>query len=475
MKAAVLLQLMLVSALFAAPPDAVQAALEDARRLGQGAAHVRYLDLSAVPEKDRDTWSRVLDFQVNSLSREATLEPLGRVSPEVLRIQPILYGAIFAKAYERLAEVEPYYHLVTEQEQEYGYYLDAARTRWVKTRVEKRKVRALLPIPSDKAMSELATLTQSQAPIARADWFLRLTAIQQVGAGHSYYEFLGLKNRADYEELIGLDRKKAEDRYRELRAIVQLSGVVTKDQRQILYLGTLAGGHWRTLDSVKTQGNKNALKNLDADYKHDAEEGYGFLPNNLFALYISDAQGKLANAAPGDVANNHSKPLRNDTQVHIPFGCVTCHREGLRPIDDWARDFYTPPVGLASTDFEKYQRLKRLYLRPFEAQLKRDIDQYAAAVKHLTGWTPAELAEAYDSCVRWYHLELVDVAQASRELGCTPEWVKAVIELRLKDPYAGPFQSVLPALIKGRKLLRDHWEEEYAEMYSLLQKYPEKR
>src|SRR6185437_3694782 len=86
------------------------------------------------------------------------------------------------------------------------------------------------------AADELYRLTQSQVPVVTGDWFFVQTCIEAdrggIGRGFGYYDFLGMKNRADYFKIIGLDEKDWRGVISEVAAIVlgHNSGVASNDR-----------------------------------------------------------------------------------------------------------------------------------------------------------------------------------------------------------------------------------------------------
>lgn len=377
----------------------VRAALADARKLDPvAAALTRYLSLAQVPEKDRDELRTALDFWANSLSREAVLVKARRVSDTLVALNVLAYGWDPA-VYEKLADEDPWYHVqvdlvVGKPGRMYFGRDGSSKAGWydVKVTADKR-VAALAPwLPAADA-AELVARTQTAAPLLRADWFLSRVAIQFGRKGTGYYDWLGIKDRRDAERLAGLDRKKAQDVKREVAAIVARSGVANLP-RQIFRLGALTGGWWETRDRVTDNRDAgNAVRNLDGDYKHEAEETYFALPNRLFGYGAFAADGTRQDSAPDGIGFDRTAPA-NDGKIHNALSCVRCHVEGLRPINDWGRRAYAPPNALTAADPAKYQRLVQLYLGELAEWYDEDNAAYARTLLRLTRMKPDELAKA---------------------------------------------------------------------------------
>lgn len=396
-----------------------RAAAADLRKLAADGAQTRnyrYLTDLAVPEAWRGNFQRLLNHHVNALS---TAGPVP-VAPETAG--PSLYRVDIseykwdAAVWERLAEVEPYFHVRV-----------TAKFRNTRTgRVFEKTKNAHAPwLPLDD-VAYLVEATGSEAPVVRADWFFHQTAIQADRVA-GYYDWLGLKDRADYERLVGVDPKKAEERKRLFYSIVpkNKSGVAHQN-RQILRLGAVDSSSWRTLDAKKSTGRSNARRNLGEDYKHDAEEHYGFLPNGLFAYFLCDQNGVRQDSAP-DFIGYDKGSQSNDGRIHVMLACIRCHREGLRPIDDWARKFWSVPFGLGVTDPEDRAAREKTqqYLGDLAFHLKRDRELFDYALGQVSGWTPAQLADAYADWWRWYGEEDVGIERAADEWGTTPDLLRA--------------------------------------------------
>ena len=302
-------------------------------------------------------------------------------------------------------------------------------------------------------------LTGSKAPLLRADWFLAQVAIQddrRVG----YYDFLGVgKKRADFEAIVGLDRAKAIKLRKEIAAIVDES-IVALHNRQFERFSTLNGAYWASKDVFNNRDQRNALRFLDKDYKHDAEEIYGTLPNGLFAFYLSDAVGSRANTAPDSIASD-GRSVSSDRRVHVGLSCVRCHVEGIRPINCWARRAYSPPDELKVTDPIRFLRLRQLYLSDLDKRIKDDQDAYAYALLKTNGLTPGDNAKVIAAVWERYVERPLTVDDVAREMGTTVEQLRTWI--KDKEDKEGIIDPILLALSKqgnrAMTLRREYVEE----------------
>lgn len=466
--AILLLALLALACLGADPAQAAATACADAVRIGpERAARTRYLSLYAVPAEERPRLVRMINLWINALSREAELTPARQVAPDLLSLCWPDYGWD-AAVWERLATVDPFFHQKVKLKED-----TVIRTVWPgglqggkpfpagiyrEPRKAGEVIDAAAPWLPAKDIVTLRELTYSEAPILRADWWIHQTAIQQDRVA-GYYDWLGLKNRADFERLVGLDKAAAVRVRREIRGVVARSGVGLNN-RQVVRFGAVTGGYWVTLDPNASTGKRNALRNLDGDFVHDAEEHFGTLPNGLFGYYLSNPDGVQANTAPDDIAGE-TQTASNDKRIHVGKSCLTCHLEGLRPVDDWARKVFRGDVKLASPDYAKLQRLRQLYLSDLERWLKRDREDYAEALQKVCGLKPAEAAREFSRVWDGYAEADVGPAEAARELGLDEKALLAAL-----GKYAtatGEIDPVLSGLLArpAVPIRREQWDELY--------------
>jgi hypothetical protein len=505
----IVLALAAIPACAMTPAQAAEAALADVRALPiDTQQHVAYLWTGAIAEKKLPEFYRVFTFHVNSLSRESDLIAPAQVKQDLWRVDLRDYG--WKKAvYNKLAQVDPYFHAQLQAVLAVGALVQTAQPcqacRWGQRNtifgqldpgiafnvagmdgdlvlfdsdqgqlgvrrqdvrlVKDGKVAASAPWLPAKTMAELILLTQNEAPLLRADWFFAQTARQIDLNGKQvvgYYDFLGIKNEKQVEALAGLDRKLAEKLRRELRAIIADSGV-TLHNRQI---AAVQDGYWESLDVDNNADAANAVRQLDDDYKPVAKEVYFRLPNGLWGLAaVNAANGQLAASVPDNIASD-GRSTSNDHRIHPGLSCIRCHVEGLRPMDDWARQFYANPPGdakLVSPDYEKFKRLRQLYLRPLEDRYEDDQRVYARTLKRLTGWTPKELAAAYASAWAAYAETAVTGEQLARELGVSHEAMIAALRRYVAPAAAGGGGSQDPVVIGFLKKPEFRARREYIE------------
>jgi hypothetical protein len=478
-----------------APPEAVAIAAGDVRTLPRDAAiYTRYLDLTHLPADDRQQvaegvgrltrlrgW-QALSYHTNCLSREPDIVQPRKINGGAVLAIDLRDFAIDPKVFGKLGTVEarePYFHVVLEKTETYTVpsqpqqYVNNGYGQPIQPAApQTRKVRysAAAPWLPAADISELINRTQSQVPIVRGDWFFVQTAIQEDRVA-GYYDFLGLgKKDVDFLKLIGADVKKAKELKLEAAASVAKSGVANHN-RGIRRLQSLTGGYWFTQDYFTSTNKQNVARLLDGDTdppQGDASEQYGPLPNRLFAYWLEDKNGDRQNFVPQKIATD-GKTTSNDRNIYAgTMSCTRCHVEGLRPIDDFVRSLYRDKLQLRSPDYNRFKRLRQLYLTDLPAQLSEDNARFSAAVKQCNGLTLVENSRVVAALWQSYQDEPVTPATAAAELGTTEADVIAkcrayVDRGGIVDPIPAAFAKDPPISIP-----RDYFEEQYPLFVSII-------
>lgn len=459
------------------PPDvAYRYAAADVRKLPAAEQpQARYFWLGNLPPEDREDWCRVLSGHVNTISTEGEI-----VKPAVvpgtqlslLRINVGDYGKAWKTQWERLAEVDPWFHVAQEQEWDYGAY--DAYNRWVPKYGVKR-VASQAPWltetkESQQDLKALSELTQSNVPVVRGDWFLKQTAIQSERSP-GYYDFLGLKTQADFFKLVGFDAKLASGR--ELREAVSKSGVA-KQPRRIERQATVGGGLWRTFDNKKALDRKGDQRNpertLNDDFKFDASEEFGPGPNGFMIFFLANAEGERQDSAP-DFVGHDKTTTSNDGRIHIGLSCIRCHGQstGINDIDYWARGLFQPPLKLIATDEEEFRKLRRQYLKTMEPHIEDDRRVYDRAVLQATGVGVQAWSRSYARAWKQYEDSPADAARAARDWGMEEAEFKKRLLMTLEKH--GQVDTVLGAFIRGKSIETDQYEEITPLVYMALKGY----
>lgn len=412
------------AASFAGNPYASEqsAALADARKLGPAAVTTRYLSFAQVPAELRGEARRTINLWANSLSREAEFYRPRRVTETLVAVDVLAYGWD-PQVWENLGAEDPYYHVLVAFKQGTAvgkrfFRQDGDSPAGMYTFDAKNDTRvvAFAPwLPAADAL-ELAVRTNSVAPIVRADWWFSRAAIQFGRKGTGYYDWLAVKDRDEFDKLVGLNVKESQRVRREVAAIVARSGVADFP-RQVFRFQSITGGYWQTRDVITDNRDaRNPLRQLDGDYKHEAEEIYGVLPNGLFAFFLANDKGVRQDSAPDGIGFDKTAP-GNDGKIHAGVSCCRCHVEGLRPVNDWGRRLYAAGLTLNSPDPAQYRRLVQLYLGELGEWYAGDNAMYALKLKRLTGWEPAAAAKAVGDLWKWYQEADLLPADLAAELG----------------------------------------------------------
>lgn len=433
----------------AGPGETAVLALRDAVSQGVQAVDTRYLYFPEPPVVQR---AAIHNLQPNLLSRESEIILPRRIGGSLLAIKLSDYG-LSPSTWEQLAFGEPYCHEIQIIPVGSGYRAYARATPGFKAgwytfppvKVETKVAQSASWMPKEHLA--LIETCQTLIPLVRADWFFAQTCVSNSRVG--YYDFLGIKSRADAEKLAGLDRKTAEARKKVMRAVLIESGVALQN-RQIEWLAAYDGDWWATLDSFVSTGKNNAPRLLD-DQAHDAEEIYFRLPNGLPGMLACDAKGVIQKTVPDSIA--HNKAARNDKRIHAPLGCMECHVEVIRPFSCDARQLYRGRIRLESPDPFRFIKLRQLYLSDIYAVRERSAAGFAAAIHATTGLKPAEVALAYGEEYDRYYRPLA-TPQIALELGVPVERLRAAIEVKVAQGLADPV-----LLNSDHKVKREHFEE----------------
>ncbi len=457
-----------VPSLRATPTEAVNAAALDLANLHESIqTYQRYL-WHPGPRGAAESFDAVIRFQANSLSRKGQLESPLRVRPDLWRVDLRNYKWD-AETWEKFAKLDPYFHVKV--------------TRHVYVKANGKVVRntkglnVVAPWVPAKPFAAMVELTESEAPIVRADWWLvqvcRQLSLNNKQTGVGYYDWLGIKDRNDFFKLARFKAKDSQALELDKLAAVSKSGV-SEQNRQIVRDPTVTGSAWGTLDTNDATGRGNAVRNLRrGDFQHQAEEWYITLSNGLFANYLGDNNGVRQDSAPDFIGPDTSAlNAATDGRIHVFLACVRCHAgEVLKPIDDWPRKNYTVgrlallvPAGFkelgVDKQYELFQDLKRQYLSDLNGALDQDRKAYQRAIIAACGVDAGELSRRFAKAYHGYADTPVGPEQAALELGCT------VTELRnaLRHVVVGK-GGLDPQLLAGLYVVpadpipRVHWEE----------------
>ncbi len=392
---------------------------------------------------------------MNSLSREAEFAKVRRVSATVYAVCIDDYGWNF-KTWEALADEDPFFHVRLQ------VTAGQTGTFWAGGKYQQSTVdaagtlTALAPwLPTEEAI-ELSLLTGSAAPVVRSDWWLSRTLIQAGRKGTGYYDWLETKDRAGFDKVVSFDTKESQRIKKEVAGIVERSGV-SNFPRQIFRFQALTGGYWQTRDVLDDNKDaRDALLQLDGDFKHQAEEIYAFLPNGLFAYFLCDDKGVRQDSAPDKIGGDDTAPGR-DKRIHVGLSCLRCHAGGLKPINDWGRDTFDGRIKLSSPDKDTLRRLRQVYLGELFKKVAGDDAANADAVKALTGKTAAAMAKAVAKEWKDYAEGDFFPADGARVWGLAEaEYLKRLEDYFLTNPLSN---TVLSRHLAGKSIRSDSYEQ----------------
>jgi hypothetical protein len=142
----------------------------------------------------------------------------------------------------------------------------------------------------------------------------------------------------------------------------------------------------------------------------------------------------------------------------------------LQPIDDYARRIFTGAIKLESSDYEKFRRLRQLYLSDLDGQVKADNGYYASRLLALNGLKPGDNAKGYEAAWNAYAETDLTPETAALELGCTEKRLLAALAAYAAPPSA-PADPVLISLLQTPPVpvRREQWEEDFGKMQDILQ------
>lgn len=410
----------------------------------------RYLSLYNLP---RSKWSEVqavASLTLNLVSRSAII-----VHPQIvpgsggrlLRFDLAVYGLPTAVWEAMVSAGEPYWHIRTQvaakdPKKPQSVYTDGG---WLNLDVA----------------AAVRAKTGTGGALVRADWFVA-KAITTVDNGF-YYELTGVaeaKNADTLYEQLGIDFRATDRLNVEAWAILIRSGVTNRFRRVVRRQG-VAGGAWKTEDSIDEAAEEDPLRN-PLNRAHDASEHVLAKSNGLPLLILFDGQGNPVDVAPQNLATDHTS-AHGDGQLAPALSCLVCHREDL------LRPFGNDLSALLAGDVEAYfaraedaAKARAVLTRQVGKQLERDREDFARAVNAATGGLDVEAAAAAVAVLyRSYAFDQVSPDNARRELG-VPE------SLPLRQVLGRSLDPILLALCEGMSVQRKQFEASFAEAAMLV-------
>lgn len=504
-----------LSAVAGSPGEAVVAAHAYARSLGEGATRVRFAALNHLPAAERRGWYVQLSAHLNGTSKHKIVTPPGvLLSPryeggpvEVARGLDVEEGSWFralvivfsmddylydVKVLEKLAFVEPHYHLQEKKTRTVSVDLETGK---IAENKEKREAQYHHPITNrrradlhdgkgfrdqvsrdngltwedadkseapakkeekkaddkkatpdlyvqeeyaKKLLGELAVMTESQCPIMLADWFWWQTSIQRL-RNPGYCDLIGYRNEKEFHDLLGFDQKLFQERFaafaEEYREAVGRSGI-SMQPRRIAMFDKIKGRIWITFDSEDATGDFNPLEQPNGGFKFQATEQLGNLPNGWLAQGLFNDKGERQDSAP-DFIGRDKTGTAEDGRIHVGQ-CNRCHRDGgMKSFEGWYKKQFKPPLKIVSPIKEKIAEIQSKYYSLIESEIQPTRDQHSLAVFRATGLEHSEYSRLIEKHWREVSDEPVGTERAAREMGMEEEeFVKALLYYKT-DPTRG--------------------------------------
>jgi hypothetical protein len=320
----------------------------------------------------------------------------------------------------------------------------------------------------------LVALTRTTYPVLRADWFVTYALWAP-----RYYDLLGLgKKIEDFQKLVRVrDREDADRKVAGIVVKPPRNSRVALNNRFITFAPSTnipqGAYYWETHDTKKSVDNRQymnvlldfvkferGLSNLSRESQDffDATEDIGVLPNGLQAYFLTDGKGNRLDKADADVAIDKTSSYQ-DAQVWCARNCITCHIEGIRPVEDSVRDFSRDKIGLLVVNDDKQRTNSRLVEDFFgydlEVLQKSNTATYQATIQAVTkGRTAAENATAFMDLTAGYLDDGVTLEVAAWEVGVPAPKLRQALSRGIGlDPTLTGLLKTPPAAIR-----RDQWE-----------------
>lgn len=431
------------------PAEAYAHAIDDLATIpAEQHGQMRYLVLPGGTTEQLAKQRAAVSLLVNSVSRTRSIVvPQTIAGGQMLRLdlaayhdfrQPEQYAELF-KAWERLAERDPYWH--------------------IRTQIADRKTGKLSEVTTDGGWvnldyaAKLKQLTGSFGAVLRADYF-----VARVGA-EAYHEWAGIpETEAELYALFGVDIGKVSALSADTTANMIRSGITRKARRIIVRPGA-HGPVITTKDIERESPDRDPFRSpvnfAEQQFKHDAAEIFALGANGLWRYAVYDGQGKRQETVPAEVAVDYT----GDGIIRSGVSCMRCHElnggsNGLQPFRDDQTDLLRT-AGASSYLPEVAQRVAEAYdPARFGRAMARGREDYAAAVATATGGMSAKEATALlAEMFAGYRDSQVSLEQAAAEVGLDREGFIEVAS-RSNDP-------IILMLRYGRSVQRSQWEASY--------------
>ena len=465
----------------------VEAAKDIVRFHSDDAQYIRYLTRYNESKEDLLYYLPLVKLWPNFLSNQLDLTPTQDI--EILNedgtqnnfLQYTLYRIDIrdygwkTQTFENLVNVEPFFHeeKIVKREIVEDYYTKKGRKKKRTKLIEKVVIQradyldATVKLKNKGeeilAIDFLERHTHSDVPIVRFDWFFYQTVIQSRGSDENprYYQFLGIKDRKDFEKLVGYDKDVADKFQTPLFEAVEHSGVAQQPRR--IKIASKIGGYWfETFDNELATGFNNPLTVIDDQFKFLANEVFAHLSNGLWGMVANNANGTLQNSVP-DFIGHDTTTSSNNGKIEVPLGCLRCHKQsGLQDIKNpYFRTLFKRPLVLSTSFFKQLKEFKQNYLTPYERRFEISRMLHNDSVYEVSEISGQQLSKLVGFYAQKYQDQPVDLAIMSREFGVSKTKLSSSLEEYLRntgsiDPIFGQFFH------KTKGVPRDQFNERFA-------------
>lgn len=275
----------------------------------------------------------------------------------------------------------------------------------------------------------VGTLTDSEFPYMRADWFVFATSQAPL-----YHDLVGISSSLeDLESSLGIDRLENIRRFLVARAGFGNSRVSVNNR--LVERHTFSGGYYHiSYDFFRNNGDANLFDfplgppeafETDFAFQHDGGEVIYTLPNGFQAYALVTASGQRISIAPSAIVHDDSMSQIGSVILN-GISCISCHYDGMKPENPARLENFDEIRKRTLNNFRRFKRedrslISRLYpeQKEFKKLIEGDRSSWRQALK-TAGMTRTGSAEPvralFDSFVR-----NLDVEVAAAEFGLTPD------------------------------------------------------
>jgi len=307
---------------------------------------------------------------------------------------------------------------------------------------------------SNAAARENVSLTGSEQPYLRADWFVATASRAPL-----YYDLLQMPgtDRA-LERLLQVDAAADIQDENVARSGFNGSGV-SRNNRLLERHDAGYGAYWRTYDFSGNVDRQNLFDHplgpapATNAFVPAGGEAIFHLPNGLHGYLLLDGNGRRIDKASVDIV---SDPQRPDRAVEAGLSCMSCHARGFIPKEDQVRPHVLKNA--AAFPKETVDSVRALYPSAgrFKGLIELDNERYLKALAK-TG-VKVEDAEPVTALTLRYE-GVIDLAGAAAEAGLAPAEFKTRLA---KAPLLG--RALGPLLVDGGTVQRQAFQLAFADL-----------